>query len=226
MRAALLGSLGRGTKWNLPRHMLVGAPALLLGAAGTFAAVPAGSHLDLFVNGITPASLVITFDGTENTRALYIARINTLRRVGVLLPAPAGPFFQKGGFVAEAQPAPSTQLQLRAFYLGTMGFIEVLNTSTAAVLLALGFTAGQTNFPSNGVGMMSQRARISAVQFFGGTTPTPLVGGPQASVQHATVTRTQHRGNLVMLDRQSPVAGVGTIASGDSTRFAPLHQTT
>jgi hypothetical protein len=205
--------------------MLVGTPAELIGAGGTFAAVAAGNHLDLFVNGITPASLVITFDGTEATRAAFIARINTLRSVGVLLPAPAGPFFQKGGFVAKAIPA-STQLELEAFYLGTMGFIQVLNTSSADVLASLGFTAGQTSFPSNGVGMMSERARISAVQFFGGTTPTPLVGGPQASVQHATVTRTQSRGNLVMLDRQNPVAGVGTIASGDSTRFAPLHQTT
>ncbi len=225
MRAALLGSLGRGTKWNLPRKMVIGTPARLIGAGGTFAAVVAGNHLDLFVNGITPASLVITFDGTEATRAAFIARINTLRSVGVLLPAPAGPFFQKGGFNAEAIPA-STQMRLAAFYLGTMGFIQVLNTSSADVLLSLGFTAGQTVFPSNGVGLMSERARISAVQFFGGTTPTPLVGGPQPSVQHATVTRTQNRGNLVMLDRQNPVAGVGTIAAGDSTRFAPLHQTT
>jgi len=225
MRAALLGSMGRGTKWNLPRHMVVAQPALLLGALGTFAAVPAGSHLDLYVNGITPGTLVITFDGTENTRALYIARINTLRRVGVLLPAPAGPFFQKGGFVAEAQPAPSPEIQFRAFYLGTMGLIAVLNTSTPAVLAALGLAAGQLSVPSSGVGLMTQRARISAVQFFGGTTPLN-VQAPLPSVQHATVTRVGSRQHLVMLDRQFPVLGVGTIASSDSTRFAPLHQTT
>lgn len=221
MRAALLGSLGRGTKWNLPRHMIVqGNPATLDGAAATFAAVPAGSHLDLHVNGITPTTLVITFDGTENTRALYIARINTLRTVGVLLPAPAGPFFQKGGFVAEPVPA-SAQLRLRAFYLGTMGFVEVLNTTTPAVLAALGFAAGQTSIASSGIGLGTQRMRISAVQFFGGTSILEA-----AAVQHAVVTRTGHRSNLVMVDRQSPVAGVGTIASGDSTRFAPLHQAT
>jgi hypothetical protein len=220
MRAALLGSLGRGTKWNLPRHMVIGQPAVLIGAAATFAAVPAGSHLDLHVNGITPTTLVITFDGTENTRALYLARINTLRSVGVLLPAPAGPFFQKGGFVAEAVPA-SPEMQLRAFYLGTMGFVEVLNTTTPAVLLALGFAAGQTSIASSGVGLGTQRMRISAVQFFGGVSTLEA-----PAVQHATVTRVHGRGNLVMVDRQSPVAGVGTVASGDSTRFAPLHQAT
>lgn len=53
--------------------------ASITGAAGTFAAVAAASTLVLLISGI-PGNQTITFDGTENTVALYIAQINAQLR--------------------------------------------------------------------------------------------------------------------------------------------------
>lgn len=223
MRIALFGSPGVARPVNLPRHMVrQGTPGRLTGVAGTFLAVPAGNHLDLHVGGITPSTLVINFDGTEVGLAAFIARINLVRRTGVLLPAPAGPFFQKGGFVA--QPS-AGQLQLEAFYKGSMAGIRVLGTTSAAVLVSLGLGSGQVNRPAFGWGVGTDHMYKAGVAFFGGVRPE-IVEVPQAANQHGVVTRVGPRAHLHVVDRQFGIftTEAGAAQNGDSTHFAPLHQ--
>lgn len=223
MRAALFGSLGVARPPNLPRHMIrQGTPGRLDGVAGTFAAVVAGHHLDLHVANITPSTLVITFDGTENSLATFIARINTLRRTGVLLPAPAGPFFQQGGFVALPNAG---QLRLEAFYKGSMAGISVLVTSSADVLASLGLGAGQLSRPASGWGLGTNHMYKSAVAFFGGARPQ-IAEVNQPANQHGVVTRVGPRQHLHMVDRQFSAFGseTGNEMPSDSTHFVPLHQ--
>lgn len=223
MRAALFGSLGVARPVNLPRHMVRrGTPARLTGIAGTFAPVVAGHHLDLHVPNIAPSTLVINFDGTENSLASFIARINLVRRTGVLLPTPAGPFFQKGGFVA--QPS-GGQIQLEAFYKGSMGAVEVLVTSSADVLLSLGLGAGQVSRPASGWGVGTDHMYKAGVAFFGGVRPQ-ISEVDQPANQHGVVTMVGPRAHLHVVDRQFSALGseTGNEMPGDSTHFVPLHQ--
>jgi hypothetical protein len=223
MRAALFGSPGVSRPVNLPRHMIRrGTPGRLTGVAGTFLAVTAGHHLDLHVGNITPSTLVINFDGTEVGLAAFVARINLVRRTGVLLPAPAGPFFQKGGFVA--QPS-GGQLQLEAFYKGSMAGIQVLGTTSADVLVSLGLGAGQVNRPAFGWGVGTDHMYKAGVMFFGGVRPE-ITEVPQAANQHGVVTRIGPRQHLHVVDRQFGIFTTesGNAPNGDSTHFAPLHQ--
>jgi hypothetical protein len=223
MRIALFGSPGVARPVNLPRHMVRrGTPGRLTGALGTFAAVVAGHHLDLHVGNISPSTLVINFDGTEASLADFIARINLVRRTGVLLPAPSGPFFQKGGFVAQASGG---QLQLEAFYKGSMAGIEVLPSTSADVLVSLGLAAGQVNQPASGWGVGTDHMYKAGVAFFGGVRPE-IVEAPQAANQHGVVTRVGPRAHLHVVDRQFGIFTTesGNAQNGDSTHFAPLHQ--
>jgi hypothetical protein len=223
MRAALFGSLGVARPPNLPRHMIrQGTPGRLTGVGGAFAAVPAGSHLDLHVANIAPASLVIIFDGTEANLAAYIARINLVRRTGVLLPAPSGPFFQQGGFVAQASGG---QLQLEAFYKGGMSGISVLGTTTPAVLVALGLGAGQLARPATGWGLGTNKMYKAAVTFFGGRR-LQIAEVNQPANQHGVVTRVGQGARLHMVDRQWSAfdSETGNEMPSDDTHFVPLHQ--
>lgn len=220
MRIALFGSPGVARPVNLPRHMVRrGTPGRLTGVAGTFAAVVAGHHLDLHVGGISPATLVIPFTGAEATLAAFVARINAVRR-GLAPPIPA--FFQKGGFVA--QPA-AGQLQLEAFYKGSMAGIRVLGTTSADVLVSLGLGSGQVNQPAFGWGVGTDHMYKAGVAFFGGVRPT-IVEAPQAANQHGVVTRVGPRAHLHVVDRQFGIftTEAGAAQNGDSTHFAPLHQ--
>ena len=223
MRIALFGSPGVARPVNLPRHMVrQGTPGRLTGALGTFLAVASGSHLDLHVGNITPSTLSIIFDGTEVGLAAFVAKINLVRRTGVLLPAPSGPFFQKGGFVA--QPS-GGQLQLEAFYKGSMAGIEVLPSTSADVLVSLGLAAGQVNQPASGWGVGTDHMYKAGVAFFGGVRPE-IIEAPQAANQHGVVTRIGPRQHLHVVDRQWGIFQTeqGAANPGDSTHFQPLHQ--
>lgn len=213
MRAALFGSLGVARPPNLPRHMIRrGTPARLTGVAGTFAAVVAGHHLDLHVPNITPTTLVIPFTGAEATLNAFIARINAVRQA----------FFQHGGFVAQASAG---QLQLEAFYKGSMGGVEVLPSSSADVLVSLGVGAGQLSRPASGWGLGTDHMYKAAVAFFGGVRPQ-ITEVFQPANQHGVVTRCGPRQHLHMVDRQFSAFGseTGNEMPQDSTHFIPLHQ--
>lgn len=213
MRIALFGSPGISRPVNLPRHMVrQGTPGRLTGTAGTFAAVVAGHHLDLHVGNITPHTLVIPFTGAEATLAAFVARINAVRAA----------FFQQGGF--KAQPA-AGQLQLEAFYKGSMAGIQVLGTTSADVLVSLGLASGQVNQPASGWGVGSTKMYKAAVAFFGGVRPQ-IAEVNQPANQHGVVTRVGPRQHLHVVDRQFGIftTEAGAAQNGDSTHFAPLPQ--
>jgi len=213
MRAALFGSLGVARPPNLPRHMIrYGTPGRLDGALGTFLAVAPGDHLDLHVANIAPATLVIPFTGAEVGLAAFVARINAVRAT----------FFQKGGFVALPNAG---QLRLEAFYKGSMSEIEVLPSTSAAVLVSLGLAAGQIAAPASGWGLGTDHMYKAAVAFFGGARPE-ILEAPQPANQHGVVTRVGPRQHLHMVDRQFSAFGseTGNEMPSDSTHFVPLHQ--
>lgn len=166
-----------------------GAPATLTIAAtpstftgnggGGFAAVAAADHLDVLVAGI-PGTQVISFAGTENTEALYLAAINAQLTGGAALDDGAG------------------QIILRADRKGTGSLITVLGSSSASVL-AVGVLDYTPGAGAGQGGNVVDVLAVTAVEFAGlltatfagsvatavgnGVTWTSSTTGPASSVQ-------------------------------------------
>lgn len=171
------------------------------GTAATYAAVPANSHLDLAIGGVTQAPIV--FDGTENTQAKWFAAINSQ--------------ITNGAAIDNAG-----QLRLLVDQAGTGSSGSVLPASTAAVLTALGLTTGAFTLPggsnvanANAVTAAELAALFNAT-FTGSTTTTPT------ATQLAWTTNTPGVGGSVQL---SGGTGVAKISGFDNATHAGAGQT-
>lgn len=208
MRMAILGSPGLGAPMRTPFRVstVLGltpnttAQAIKTGAGATYAAVPAGNHLDLNLNGI-PGLVVVTFTGAENSQATFHAAINAvLNLLGTPLPfgAPAGAV-NVGG-----------QTQLIAPFFGSISGGSVAASTSAAVIASLGQAAGAFTAPTNGV---QTYAGLYARQMGG-----MLVAGAAFRQRFLPVRRGGMGAALLMLDR-----GVAAATLSDNPRYGPAY---
>jgi hypothetical protein len=202
MRSALLGSPGVGTRYRtVLRIGGANAAAHLLNDVGaTYAAVTANHHLDIqvYVPGFGLVTDVVVFDGTENTRAEFLAAI----------------LAQAKHFTAVVSGV--NQLFFKTFLLGTLAAATVLNTSSADVLASLGLTGATPFVVGFGVRVLgAPKYGKSAVQYFGGTKP--VVGGEDESAnQHGVTVQAGVCPVLLIVDRNQPKT-----VSSDQVRFKP-----
>lgn len=168
--------------------------AIITGAAGTFAAVAAASTLVLLIAGI-PGDQTITFDGTENTIALYIAQINSQLR-GARATISGGQIrietdilgsSASGSVVsASAGVLAATGLSVAAFTNAGPNNVATVDSVTAAELKVLfdaqfssaGGKASVLTSNSNGGATWASSATgaASSVQFTGGTGVAKIAG--------------------------------------------------
>jgi hypothetical protein len=216
MRAAILGSVGVGvplytTRCRRVPFKITGTPAQQVGSAlATYAAVTANHTLDISIKvpGRTLTTYSVIFDGTENTRSLFLDRINEgLASVKAY---------------ARAVAVGVNQIAVQTTMLGSLAIGAILNTSDADVLASLGLTAADFD-PSYGVrvlGSSGSKYGKSGVQYFGGEKP--VFGSPEPSVhsanQHFTVV-SGRCGIAVMIDRNA----ADTVAS-DKVSYKPEPQ--
>jgi hypothetical protein len=130
--------------------------ASVTGAGATYAAVAAASHLDLVIGGVAQ---VITFDGTENTQAKYLAAINA-----VIV----------GGAAVDA----AGQLKIRTDKAGSGASGSVAAATSATVLTSLGLAAGA--FTSGGASNVVDSLAVTETELaglfnatFAGSVTTP-----------------------------------------------------
>lgn len=196
MRVALLGSPGVGVPPRLP-FRVTGSQATLLGAGATYAAVVAGHQLELRFDGVA-SPVIVTFDGTENNQALFIAKINATLNL----------FGMPTGATAVAGVANSAgQLLFSAPFLGSLSGGEVLPTTDADVLASLGIAAGPFLAAAPGLTMYCGRYARQV----GG--PRNIGGGVN---QHFVFLGKRYGGSVMVLDRS-----VASTVSADSVRFVP-----
>lgn len=123
-----------------------GASATTTGSGATYAAVTAGHHLDVRVDGIT---FIFTFAGTEASQAAFHAVINTT----------------SPSVISAANAAGQTQLVTNAgFAQGFNGINsgEILTSSSADVLTSLGLASGQFASAATVTALLDQSGLVDA----------------------------------------------------------------
>jgi len=208
MRVALLGSPGIGVPYRLP-FRVTGQQAFKNGAAATYAAVVAGHHLDLSLNGIQ-GTVIVTFAGTENTQALFFAAINAvLNTLGQSFPIIGGTSLGVQSGAAGRVVNNAGQVQLQAPFLGNMSGGSILPTTSADVLVSLGLAAGAFTAAVAAVQAQPGTGGLYAGQISG-------TGTTGARNQHAIVAAVGMNRAVLLLDR-----GVAFATSSDNVRLIP-----
>jgi len=112
------------------------------GVAATYNAVPAGSHLDVVIDGVA-GTQVLSFLGTENSQATYLNRINAQILGGSAI-------------------VNGTQVRIQTDRFGSSAVGQILASSSPAVLNALGLTA--SNFTNPGPNNVADASLVTAAE--------------------------------------------------------------